>query len=79
MNAQAQMGSPKCPTCRKVYEPDLDGTERVQRTATQQWDELLEVAQGWAKIDNHGGEDEPEDTEEEEAPFIQQDEDQETR
>lgn len=41
-------------------------------TATQQWDALLEVAQDWAKLDRHGG-DEPEETEEEEEPFIDDD------
>lgn len=71
-NARAQ-ATPKCPSCRETYEADLDGAERVPFTATQQWDALLEIAQDWARIDNHGGEEEPEDSEEEETPFINDD------
>lgn len=62
-----------CPTCREPFESDLHGTEYVQFTATQQWDELLEIAQDWARLDRHGKDDEPEDTEEEELPFIEED------
>jgi len=43
--------------------------EEIKFTATQQWDALLAVATDWARIDNHG-DDEPENTDEEEGPFI---------
>lgn len=46
--------------------------EAIEFTATQQWDELLAVAADWARIDSHGGE-EAEETEEEEEPFINDD------
>lgn len=61
---------PACPNCRAPYEPDLDGTEHVTFTATEQWDILLELAQDWAILDKHGAEDEPEGTDEEDVPFI---------
>ena len=35
---------------------------------------MLEVARDWAQLDKHGG-DEPEDTEEEEMPFIDDEQD----
>ncbi|KAI5117381.1 hypothetical protein M0805_009071, partial [Coniferiporia weirii] len=59
----------ECPTCRASIE-DIHDAERVEMTATQQWDALLEIAAEWARIDRHGGDDEPEDTEEESTPFI---------
>jgi hypothetical protein len=42
----------------------------VTWSATEQWDALLEVAQEWARVDRHGGGDEPEETEEEEGEFF---------
>ena len=68
-HSQPDTPEPKCPTCRAPIAPDLEGTEAVIWNATAQWDALLEVAQEWARIDKHGG-DEPEETEEEEVPFI---------
>ncbi|KAI0065904.1 hypothetical protein BV25DRAFT_1850432 [Artomyces pyxidatus] len=50
-----------CPTCREKFE--RDDVEGVQYTAEEQWDQLLDVAQQFAKMDKNA---EP-DTSEEEA------------
>lgn len=38
-----------CPQCRSVC--PRDEIEFVQYTASQQWDDLLDVAKAWAKMD----------------------------
>lgn len=51
----------------------MEDVEDVPFTATQQWDELLELAQDWAKMDKHPDGSEPSDTDEESLPFIADD------
>ena len=38
-----------CPTCRKNW--DFSEVLRVTRTASEQWQDLIEVATEWAKMD----------------------------
>ena len=38
-----------CPQCRSVC--PRDEIEIIQYTASQQWDDLLDVAKAWAKMD----------------------------
>lgn len=64
----SQLDRQVCPSCREPFE--AEDVERVSHTATEQWDSLLEVAQDWARLDRHGANSEPEETEEEELPFI---------
>ncbi|KAH8118742.1 hypothetical protein DFH11DRAFT_1568994 [Phellopilus nigrolimitatus] len=69
VNCLPNFAKNECPTCRTSFD-DMYDTESVQFTATQQWDALLDVATDWAQIDQHGDDDEPENTDEEEVPFI---------
>lgn len=57
----------KCPNC--YGKAPLEDAEIVVYTAAQRWDELLEVAQEWAKIDTHRAVSETSE-EEEEEDFI---------
>lgn len=57
----------KCPNC--CERAPLEDAEIVVYTAAQRWDELLEVAQEWAKIDTHRAVSETSE-EEEEEDFI---------
>ncbi|TFK90855.1 hypothetical protein K466DRAFT_583318 [Polyporus arcularius HHB13444] len=50
-DAESDVESIRCPTCRKVCRRDQ--LESVEMTSTQQWDKLLHVAWQWAKIDMH--------------------------
>ncbi|KAI9507545.1 hypothetical protein F5148DRAFT_1203845 [Russula earlei] len=52
-----------CPQCRRSS--DVESLEPVEVTATQQWDQLLEIAQRFAKIDEDLGPDTSEEEEEE--------------
>jgi len=56
----------KCPQCRKQT-PRKD-VELVHYTATQQWDDLLEIIQEWAKMDRRRAEETSD--EEDEEKFI---------
>jgi len=53
----------KCPQCRKQT-PRKD-VELVHYTATQQWDDLLEIVQEWAKIDRRRADETSEEEDEE--------------
>jgi hypothetical protein len=53
----------KCPQCR--VESSRKDVQSVHCTATHQWDQLLEIAQQWAKEDR-GRADETSDEEDEE-------------
>lgn len=58
----------KCPHCRD--KAPREDAEAVLYTATQRWDELLEVAQEWAKMDmGHQAVDETSE-EEDQEDFI---------
>lgn len=52
-----------CPQCRRLS--DVDNFEPVDLTATQQWDQLLEIAQQFAAMDGQLGPDTSEEEEEE--------------
>jgi hypothetical protein len=52
-----------CPQCRRLS--DVDNFEPVDFTATQQWDQLLEIAQQFAAMDGQLGPDTSEEEEEE--------------
>jgi len=54
----------KCPQCRE--ETPRDEVELVHYTPNQQWDELLEVAEEWAKMDRRRADDTSEEEDEEE-------------
>jgi len=59
----------KCPQCRQIA--PRDELEIVHRTANQQWDELLELAEEWAKMDRQRRAAETDEEDEEE--FINDD------
>ncbi|KAI0251334.1 hypothetical protein BJV78DRAFT_481215 [Lactifluus subvellereus] len=52
-----------CPQCRKLS--DVESLEAVEFTATQQWDQLLEIAQRFAEMEGRMGPDTSEEEEEE--------------
>jgi len=52
-----------CPQCRRLS--DIDNFEPVEFTATQQWDQLLEIAQRFAAMEEQLGPDTSEEEEEE--------------
>ena len=52
-----------CPQCRKLS--DVESYEAVELTATQQWDQLLEVARQFAEMEGRMGPDTSEEEEEE--------------
>ncbi|KAI0284289.1 hypothetical protein BGY98DRAFT_948801 [Russula aff. rugulosa BPL654] len=52
-----------CPQCRRLS--DIDNFEPVEFTATQQWDQLLEIAQQFAAMEGQLGPDTSEEEEEE--------------
>lgn len=52
-----------CPQCRRLS--DINSFEPVEFTATQQWDQLLEIAQQFAAIEGRLGPDTSEEEEEE--------------
>lgn len=52
-----------CPQCRRLS--DIDNFEPVEFTATQQWDQLLEIAQRFAAMEGQLGPDTSEEEEEE--------------
>lgn len=52
-----------CPQCRRLS--DIDNFESVEFTATQQWDQLLEIAQQFAAMEGQLGPDTSEEEEEE--------------
>ena len=52
-----------CPQCRRLS--DVDNFETVEFTATQQWDQLLEIAQQFAAMEGQLGPDTSEEEEEE--------------
>lgn len=52
-----------CPQCRRPC--DIESFEHVEFTATQQWDELLEIAQQFAEMEGRLGPDTSEEEEEE--------------
>jgi hypothetical protein len=52
-----------CPQCRRLS--DIDHFEPVDFTATQQWDQLLEIAQQFAAMEGQLGPDTSEEEEEE--------------
>jgi hypothetical protein len=52
-----------CPQCRRLS--DIDSFEPVEFTATQQWDQLLEIARRFAAIEGQLGPDTSEEEEEE--------------
>jgi hypothetical protein len=52
-----------CPQCRRLS--NIDNFEPVEFTATQQWDQLLEIAQRFATIEGQLGPDTSEEEEEE--------------
>lgn len=54
----------KCPQCREQT-PRAE-VQLVHYTATQQWDELLEIAQQWAKMDRRRADETSEEEDEEE-------------
>jgi len=56
----------KCPECR--HEGPRKDVESVRYTATQQWDELLQIGQDWAKMDRSRADETSE--EEAEEDFI---------
>lgn len=64
-----------CPQCRK--ECDVESLEVVEFTATQQWDQLLEIAQQFAALEDRLGPDTSEEEEEEKLRdnFIDDDDD----
>ena len=53
----------KCPQCRRPS--DIESLEQVEMTATQQWDQLLEIAQQFAAMEGQLGPDTSEEEEEE--------------
>lgn len=55
-----------CPQCRRLS--DIDNFEPVGFTATQQWDQLLEIDQRFAAMEEQLGPDSSEDEEEESLP-----------
>jgi hypothetical protein len=52
-----------CPQCRRLS--DIDNFEPVEFTATEQWDQLLEIAQQFAAMEGQLGPDTSEEEEEE--------------
>lgn len=52
----------KCPQCRRPS--DVESLEQVELTATQQWDQLLEIAQQFAAMEGQLGPDTSEEEEE---------------
>jgi hypothetical protein len=52
-----------CPQCRRLS--DVDKSEPVEFTATQQWDQLLEIAQQFVAMEGQLGPDTSEEEEEE--------------
>jgi zinc-RING finger domain len=52
-----------CPQCRRLS--DVDNFEPVEFTATQQWDQLLEIAQQFAAMEGQLGPDTSEEEKEE--------------
>lgn len=52
-----------CPQCRRLG--DIDNFEPVEFTASQQWDQLLEIAQQFATMEGQLGPDTSEEEEEE--------------
>ncbi|KAI0304175.1 hypothetical protein BC826DRAFT_215788 [Russula brevipes] len=52
-----------CPQCRRQC--DIESVEQVEFTATQQWDQLLEIAQQFAAMEEQLGPDTSEEEEEE--------------
>jgi hypothetical protein len=52
-----------CPQCRR--RSDIESVEQVEFTATQQWDQLLEIAQRFAAMEEQLGPDTSEEEEEE--------------
>jgi hypothetical protein len=55
-----------CPQCRRLS--DIDNFEPVEFTATQQWDQLLEIDQRFAAMEEQLGPDSSEEEEEENLP-----------
>lgn len=68
-----------CPQCRR--ECNVESFEVVEFTATQQWDQLLEIAQQFAALEDRLGPDTSEEEEEENLRenFIDDDDDAEAR
>lgn len=68
-----------CPQCRK--ECNVESLEVVEFTATQQWDQLLEIAQQFAALEDRLGPDTSDEEEEEKLRdnFIDDDDDVEAR
>jgi hypothetical protein len=64
-----------CPQCRK--ESHVESFDMVEFTATQQWDQLLEIAQQFAALEDRLGPDTSEEEEEEKLRenFIDDDDD----
>ena len=62
-----------CPQCRKLSK--VESFEAVEFTATQQWDQLLEIARRFAEMEGRIGPDTSEEEEEEAlwANFIDDD------
>jgi len=56
-----------CPQCRSSSK--VDSLEPVIVTATQQWDQLLEIAQQFAEIEEKLG---PDTSEEEEEEYLRE-------
>jgi len=56
-------GDINCPQCRRPT--DIESLEQVETTATQQWDDLLELAQQFAAMEGQLGPDTSEEEEEE--------------
>ena len=54
-----------CPQCRELCQ--RDELELVEYTASEQWDALLEVAKGWARMDTRREADTSEEEDEEES------------
>jgi Zinc finger, C3HC4 type (RING finger) len=53
----------RCPSCRK--QSNVESLEAVEFTATQQWDQLLEIARHFAEMERRMGPDTSEEEEEE--------------
>jgi len=60
-------GSLSCPQCRR--DSNVESFEAVEFTATEQWDQLLEIAQQFAAMEGRLG---PETSEEEEEENLRE-------
>ena len=59
----------QCAVCRRAHPTDIEELEQVTWTATEQWDELLMIANEWVSCDKFA-DDSTQDSEDEEVPFI---------